>query len=149
MAEQSGEKKAVATEGYVSNRDTLAQRGGSLGVLIVDDEAELCRALGDYLQSSGIPAMTATSAVEGLGMLRDHAPAMMLVDIKMPGQFDGPRLAELATAMDHKVKVVLMSANSEALEDARTDTSHGAITVLDKGLEPSRVKAFIEAILPS
>jgi hypothetical protein len=51
--------------------------------------------------------------------------------------------------MDHKVKVVLMSADSEALEDARTDTSHGAITVLDKGLEPSRVKAFIEAILPS
>ena len=122
---------------------------GHPGVLIVDDEADLCRALGDYLQSSGIPALTATSAVEGLGMLREHEPAMMLVDIKMPGRFDGPRLTELVTAMDHKVKVVLMSADVEALEDARADTSHGAITVLDKALEPARVKAFIEAILPS
>lgn len=119
------------------------------GVLIVDDEADLCYALSDYLKSAGIPALTATSGVEGLGMLRDHAPAMMLVDIKMPGRFDGPRLAELATAIDHKVKVVLMSADAEAVRHAKEDQCHGAITVLDKTLEPAHVKAIIEAILPS
>jgi DNA-binding NtrC family response regulator len=122
--------------------------GRHAGVLIVDDEEDLCLALSDYLNSVGIPALTATSGVEGLGMLRDHSPAMMLVDIKMPGRFDGPRLAELATAMDHKVKVVLMSADAEAVRHAREDQGHGAITVLDKTLEPSQVKAVIEAILP-
>lgn len=121
---------------------------GSPGVLIVDDEVDLCRAMSDFLQSMGVPALMATSGAEGLGMLQEHAPAMMLVDIKMPGRFDGPRLAELATAMDHKVKVVLMSANSDAVHRAQEDMSYGAITVLDKTLDPERMKAVIEAILP-
>jgi DNA-binding NtrC family response regulator len=118
------------------------------GVLIVDDEVDLCQALSDYLRSSGIPSLMATNAIEGLGMLREHDPAMMLVDIKMPGRYDGPWLAELATSMNHKVKVVLMSADSDAVERARTDFCHGAIAVVDKTLEPEQMRAIIEAILP-
>jgi len=122
---------------------------GNPGVLIVDDEVDLCQALSDFLTSEGIPSLMATSGAEGLGMLREHSPAMMLVDIKMPGRFDGPRLAELATSMDHRVKVVLMSADTDAVEHARADPTHGAITVLDKTIEPQRIKAVIQAMLPS
>ncbi len=121
---------------------------GYSGVLIVDDEVDLCQALSDFLNSEGIPSLMATSAVEGLGMLKDHSPAMMLVDIKMPGRFDGPRLAELATSMDHRLKVVLMSADTEAVEHALMDPTHGAITVVDKTIEPQRMKEVIQAILP-
>ena len=119
------------------------------GVLIVDDEIDLCQALSDFLISEGIPSLMATSGVEGLGMLKEFSPAMMLVDIKMPGRFDGPRLAELATAMDHRVKVVLMSADTDAVQHARIDSAHGAITVVDKTIEPQRMKEVIQAILPS
>jgi CheY-like chemotaxis protein len=61
-----------------------------LRVLVVDDQAETCAALADFLNSRGALVTTASSAAEALAILSnspDEArPDVLLCDIVMPGE---------------------------------------------------------------
>jgi two-component system cell cycle response regulator DivK len=66
----------------------------SARVLVVDDHpinTELCVFL---LQEEGFDIRTATDADEALGILREFAPDVMLIDLRLPGM-DGLSLTEM------------------------------------------------------
>jgi DNA-binding response OmpR family regulator len=51
-------------------------------------------------------------------MLGTQRPRLMLVDLRMPG-IDGLRLARLVQGLDHRVAIILMSGDWDAVEEVR------------------------------
>ena len=64
-----------------------------LKVLVVDDQADANELLGRVLEDSGAIAFPASSAVEGLDVLRREQPDVLGSDIGMPG-VDGYEFCE-------------------------------------------------------
>jgi len=54
-------------------------------VLIVDDDADFAESLGTFLRGQGLAAEIATSGEEGLEKARSAPPALIIMDIMMPG----------------------------------------------------------------
>ncbi|MCX5876302.1 MAG: response regulator [Deltaproteobacteria bacterium] len=54
-------------------------------ILIVDDEASVCLLLKRHLESIGFQAFVATDGEQALDIVREEKPAIMTLDIRMPG----------------------------------------------------------------
>lgn len=81
-------------------------------VLIVDDEEDVRESVKDVVELTGCNAMTAGDATEGLRMLRDAPPCLVIIDLLMPGMSGtemieaiqrDPALAELAIVVSTSV----------------------------------------------
>lgn len=57
-------------------------------ILIVDDDAGIAAALAIRLRASGFDTVTAADGEAGVAAARAHAPAVVLLDIRMP-KLDG------------------------------------------------------------
>jgi CheY-like chemotaxis protein len=77
-------------------------------VLIVDDNADICRVLARLVRASGHAADVACGGQEAIDYLQSHRPDMMILDVMMP-RVDGldvlravrrnPRTAEVPVIM--------------------------------------------------
>lgn len=56
-----------------------------ISVLIVDDEIDIREAVAELLAEEGYAVLAAASGVEALKKLREHHPAVVLLDLMMPG----------------------------------------------------------------
>lgn len=77
-------------------------------VLIVDDEPDICWALGHILKGTGIASVTVTSGREALRLAKRHHFHLIFVDAKLP-DLDGLDFARLIREADARVRVVLVS----------------------------------------
>jgi two-component system response regulator HydG len=78
-------------------------------VLLVDDEAPLCEALGDGLARHGFVVTWRTSALDALDVLRDTEVDAVLADLNMRGM-NGLELCERIVANRPDVPVVVVTA---------------------------------------
>ena len=62
-------------------------------VLIVDDEKDFCYFIRKTLEASGdFDVITSSDGKEAFGLIRNHKPDLVLLDVMMPG-FSGPDIA--------------------------------------------------------
>ncbi len=54
-------------------------------ILIVDDEYAFCRSLKIFLEKIGFQAIIATNGEHALDLVREEVPAIMTLDMRMPG----------------------------------------------------------------
>ncbi len=54
-------------------------------ILIVDDEYAFCRSLKIFLEKIGFETLVATNGEHALDIVREEKPAIMTLDIRMPG----------------------------------------------------------------
>ncbi|MBI5189161.1 MAG: response regulator [Nitrospirae bacterium] len=66
----------------------------SYRVMIIDDDESTHEVLGQYLRLSGYSVMDAMNALEGLSMLEETPPDLVLLDVQMP-EMDGFQAMEL------------------------------------------------------
>ena len=78
-------------------------------VLVVDDEKEICLMLKDFLTDEGYDVSYACSADEAMVQLQEVRPALMLLDVKMPGK-NGIEFLKEIKAFDPKIVVVMITA---------------------------------------
>jgi CheY-like chemotaxis protein len=79
-------------------------------VLIVDDDDALLDLEQSVLRDHGIPVTTARNGAEALIAMQQDPPALIVLDIQMPG-VDGPSFArELRQQLRHIPLVVLTAA---------------------------------------
>ena len=78
-------------------------------VLVVDDEKEICLMLKDFLSDEGYDVSYACSAEEAMTQIRASRPALVLLDVKMPGK-NGIEFLKEIKAFDPKVVVVMITA---------------------------------------
>src|SRR4051812_9798120 len=114
--------------------------------LIIDDEPNIRRMVGALLSVEGFDVRDATDGAAGLQRVREAEPDVILLDLMMPGEFDG--LGTLARLRDiaPDVPVVMMSGRA-GLSDAVKATKLGAYNFLEKPLSPESVLLALNAAL--
>jgi DNA-binding response OmpR family regulator len=90
-------------------------------IIIIDDEFGLSDVLAETLSDSGYRVFTAVNGMQGLELMAEHQPDLVLLDYMMP-LLDGPgvRRAMQADPKLAQIPVVMMSAMPEAVVRRRT-----------------------------
>lgn len=78
-------------------------------ILIVDDEYVYCRYISQTLTERGYDVATAASAEEALEQGRKHAPAILVVDLKLKEERDGLQLIRGLRLLNPQLRSVLMT----------------------------------------
>lgn len=113
-------------------------------ILIVDDEPYIRQLIRTTLDNGHRDLLEAGSAVEGLMSAREAPPDIVLVDIGLPGHFDGFSLCEaLAKEQFLKhVRIVVVTGYDEP-EDVDRARRLGIAGYVVKPFSPEKLRALI------
>ncbi|WP_338675331.1 response regulator transcription factor [Streptomyces sp. SCSIO 30461] len=112
--------------------------------LVVDDEVELARLVGDYLSREGFAVDVAHDGEHALRLARAAAPDVVVLDVMMPG-IDGMEVCrQLRTFTD--AYVIMLTARAEEV-DKIVGLSVGADDYLTKPFSPRELVARVKAML--
>jgi two-component system nitrogen regulation response regulator NtrX len=115
-------------------------------VLIIDDEASIREVLGASLGDEGFEVRAARTGAEGLEMLREYEPGIVLLDIWMPGSMDGLEVLSRARSEGVQAEFVMMSGHG-TIETAVKATKLGAWDFLEKPLSIDKVLIVLKNII--
>jgi two-component system, NtrC family, nitrogen regulation response regulator NtrX len=104
-------------------------------ILIIDDEPNIRRMVGALLAGEGYEVRSAADGASGLALAADAEPDAVLLDLMMPGAFDGMGTLERLRAAHPDLPVIMMSGRA-GLTDAVRATRLGAVNFLEKPLAP-------------
>ena len=113
-------------------------------VLVVDDEQRLTGFLKDFFTKVGYQMHVASSGEEALNAVREHLPALVLLDMRMPG-IDGIQVLQTLKQKYPSVKVIVMTSYDEEYKQAAEQ--YGADAFFPKPLSLSALTAQIEVLL--
>ena len=82
-------------------------------ILIIDDEEQILKTIGDLLQRSGYNCLKAMSSAEGLACIQKEKPLVVITDLKMERPRSGIEVLEQAKAIDPDVVVILYTAHGD------------------------------------
>jgi len=116
-------------------------------ILVVDDEPLNRLLLATVLRPLGHVVLEARDGDEGLGIAADRAPALIVVDLSMPGAGGAGFLKTLRRDLRSDVPVVLYTATrpDAAMRDFAALFSVAAI--LEKPSEPADIVRVVTAAL--
>lgn len=113
-------------------------------ILIVEDEEKLATLLTDYLRQAGFAPHWLANGSEVVSWVRDELPALILLDLMLPGR-DGLELCrELRTFSS--VPIVMVTARIEEI-DRLLGLELGADDYICKPFSPREVVARVKAVL--
>jgi len=124
-----------------SELSPVSQLSLSLPILVVDDEPSIRKALEEVLADEGFSCLFASNGSEALELLRHTKPALVLLDIWMPG-LDGLETLESIQVIHPDLPVIMMSGHA-TIATAVQATKMGAREFIEKPLD---LDATIEAI---
>lgn len=114
------------------------------GILIIEDETVLAKNMRLYLERSGFEARTAESAEEGLQLIREFRPDVVVLDFQLPGRNGLDLLAELHRT-DPGVHVVMLTGQA-SVDMAVEAMKLGAVDFLTKPVALGKLKQVIDQI---
>ncbi len=135
----------------MSGEDMLAGQspppeGGTIRVVIADDQALFRRAVGTVLQAE--PDLTlvgeAGDGEEAVRIAEEHAPDVVLMDVRMP-KLSGIEATRRVKQASMTTKVVMLTASEEE-EDLFESVKAGASGYLLKDIDPADVAHTIRQI---
>ena len=110
-------------------------------MLVVDDEEWMRDACTQILQGEGLRVVTASEAQKGLELASRHSPALVLIDLRMPGM-DGMAYLASVKALDPDVVGVVITGYA-TLEVAVEAMKTGAFDFLPKPFKPAELRAVV------
>ena len=113
-------------------------------VLIVDDNPDIREVLGTYAAKEGFEPITAKDGFEALDLFRKTSPAVILLDVMMPGM-DGYRVCERIRS-ESDVPIILITAKGEDY-DRVMGLDIGADDYIVKPFNANEVMARVRAVL--
>ena len=87
-------------------------------VLIVDDNDKNLRLARDVLQAAGFRTVEGSSGAEGIELALDHAPAVILMDIRLP-DLDGTEATRRLKADPRTAAIPVVALTSLAMKGDR------------------------------
>jgi CheY-like chemotaxis protein len=116
-------------------------------VLVVDDNPVNLRLAEVLLRNDGFDVRTVQSAAEALGLLASWRPALILMDVQLPGM-DGLTLATQLKAAPETAGVVIIAMTAYAMRgDEERALAAGCDGYLAKPIDPNRFVAAVLAAL--
>jgi CheY-like chemotaxis protein len=120
-------------------------------ILLIDDEPQILKLYGDILKEEGFEVMMASSGPEGLKLIQEKRPDLILLDVKMP-EMDGIDVFDkIKNNPDTKdIKIVFLSAfgDPNIIDlDINAAKEIGAIDFIRKGISlnelVTKIKQYI------
>jgi len=114
-------------------------------VLVADDERGICQAFTEFLSGEGHEPIIASSGPEAVKLVREQAPAVAFLDVRMPGG-DGISALEEIRAIAPEMPVIIMTAFG-TLDTAKRAMDLGAFDYLGKPVELKQVRKLLAKAL--
>ena len=112
-------------------------------ILIVEDNDKNMKLARDILQAKGYTTLEAVTGEDGVRLAREHRPALVLMDIQLPGINGIEALRQLrADAATASIPVIAVTASVMA-SDRREITEAGFDDYVPK---PISLKPFLDAV---
>jgi DNA-binding response OmpR family regulator len=114
-------------------------------VVVVEDDHHIADLVAMYLRRDGFRVLQADDAERGLELVSEQQPALVLLDVGLPGKMDGLQACrELRARGD--VPVVMLTARDDEL-DRVLGLELGADDYVTKPFSPRELVARVRAIL--
>ena len=113
-------------------------------ILIVEDEPKLAGLLRDYLQQAGFRSFWIGNGTAVVSWVREHAPALILLDLMLPGR-DGLDICR-EIRISSSVPIIMITARVEEI-DRLQGLESGADDYICKPFSPREVVARVRAVL--
>ena len=81
-------------------------------ILIVDDDEDLVESLSGLLYDEGFKVSSTADGREALALIRTVAPAVVLLDVWLPGM-DGVETLRRIAEIDPPLRVIMVTANAD------------------------------------
>jgi len=125
-----------------------ALRSGAKGaarIVVVDDDPDVVRAVTAVLEDDGYRVEGARDQREALRAVLDDPPALVVLDVNMPG-LDGWELCDILRRQSHTrdVPVLFLTARVD-LRDQITAMQVGGSDYVTKPFRPEELRAKVEA----
>ena len=116
-------------------------------ILIVDDDSDLRNFVRLSIDNGKRDIVEAKTALEGLHAANESPPDILLLDIGLPGHFNGFSLCEalLRDPRHHKLRVVVISGHGEA-EDIEQAKRLGVVAYVVKPFSPATLVDLIDGL---
>lgn len=108
----------------------LTKPSAKYTILVIDDQPGIRRLLTEVLNDEGYEVATAENGYEGVRIAKEVQPAVILMDMKMPGMDGIETLRELKTS-GLQDRVIMMTAYGE-LETVKEARDLGAYSYITK-----------------
>jgi FixJ family two-component response regulator len=118
---------------------------GAPVVYVVDDEAEMVKALTRLLRAQGFCVRGFTSALEFLAHARQPGPACLLLDVAMPG-IDGLQVQERLRARADDMPIIFLTGHGDIPMSVRAIKA-GAEDFLTKPVDAADLQRAIQRAL--
>ena len=113
-------------------------------ILVVEDEVKICQVLCDYLRRAGYAVSWLTRGDEVLPNVRKNPPALILLDIMLPGM-DGMEVCRELRKTSN-VPIIMITARVDEI-DRLLGLELGADDYVCKPFSPREVVARVKAVL--
>ena len=113
-------------------------------ILVVEDEVKICQVLCEYLRRAGYAASWLTRGDEVLPNVRKNPPALILLDIMLPGM-DGMEVCRELRKTSN-VPIIMITARVDEI-DRLVGLELGADDYVCKPFSPREVVARVKAVL--
>ena len=114
-------------------------------VLIIDDERPVLLTLEALLKRHGYHVDTASTASQGLKLLRSKPSTLVLLDLQLPDA-DGLEMLEQIKREDPHTQVIILTAH-DSLSNAIESIKRGAYHFISKPYAPEELLSLIEKAL--
>lgn len=113
-------------------------------ILIVDDEADICRLIADILQDEDFETRTAQDGPSAIEAIRERRPSLVILDIWLgDSRFDGIKVLEIINREHAGLPVVMMSGHG-TIETAVEAIKKGAYDFVEKPFKADRLLQVIQ-----
>ena len=129
-------------------RQVTQPASGSTGarrlVLIVDDERDIREAVQELLEDEGIEVETAANGPQALERVARSRPALILLDMGLPGMSGEEVVERLRAGSDEVPRIVVLSADGRGAERAQR---LGALAYVDKPFDLDELASTVHRCL--
>jgi len=116
-------------------------------IVVVEDERDILEVISYNLGREGYRVATATDGLEGLRLIRDEAPDVVLLDLMLPG-LDGIEVCRRLKAdpVTRAIPIIMVTAKGEEA-DVVLGLGVGADDYVTKPFSPKELLARVKAVL--
>lgn len=117
-------------------------------ILVVEDQSDNRQVMCDLLASAGYEVLAAATGVQGFALARREKPALILMDVKLPG-LDGLEVTRRIKAAEalRDTPVIVVTSYAASDDNVRAKEA-GCDAYVSKPVSPRRLLAKVREFLP-
>lgn len=127
--------------------ELINETAGSLPILIVDDDADICETLTQVLELQGFEVASASSGEEAVMMTKSASFQIAIIDVKLP-KIDGLETLLQMKEINPDIIVIMMTGFRNEVKEALDKAQKAsAITCLYKPFDPAVAAELVKDII--